>query len=82
MCIHANRFIVHVALQQIANNEWFNTTVVNKNDIRVLSHPLVDTFVSQVTQIINELFPESYPANIFKNITKCRAVEERINTSE
>lgn len=82
VCIHANRFIVHVALQKIANNEWFNTTVVDKNNIRTLSNPFVDAFVPQITQIINELFPESYPANIFKNITKCRAVEERINTSE
>ena len=55
--------------------------IVDKNNIRTLSNPFVDAFVPQITQIINELFPESYPANIFKNITKCRAVEERINTS-
>lgn len=29
---------------------------------------------------MDELFPESYPANIFKNSTKCKQLEEKLNT--
>lgn len=78
VCIHANRFIVHLVLQKFVNNEWFNTEVVDKNNIKTYFMPFVDNFILQITQSINDLFPESYPANIFKNTTKCREVEERI----
>lgn len=82
VCIHANRFIVHLVLQKMANVDRFNTTVLDRDKIRETSDPLVDEFVSKITQIINEVFPESYPANIFKNMTKCRTVKERVNNSK
>ena len=58
------------------------TSVVEKGVLRDRVTPVIDAFVPQITQIINDLFPESYPANIFKNITKCRTVEERINATD
>lgn len=79
VCIHANRFIEHFVLKKIAQEVGFNTMVMDKNCIRQSVMPLINTLVIQTTQFIDELFPESYPANIFKNTTKCKALEEKIN---
>lgn len=80
VCIHANRFILHFVLKHLAQNENFNINVMDKDCIRNSVSPLVEVLVDQTTQLIDELFPESYPANIFKNSTKCKQLEEKFNT--
>lgn len=79
VCIHANRFILHFILKDKGENEKFNMSVIDKDNIRNNVTSLIDMFVDQTTQFIDELFPESYPANIFKNLTKCKQLEEKFN---
>lgn len=55
-------------------------SVIDKDSIRNSVISLVDVLVDQTTQFMDELFPESYPANIFKNSTKCKQLEEKLNT--
>lgn len=55
-------------------------SVIDKDGIRNEVISLVGVLVDQTTQFIDELFPESYPANIFKNSTKCKRLEEKFNT--
>ena len=59
VCIHANRFILHFVLKEKAQNEKFNMSVLNKDNIRNSVIPLVDVLVEQTTQCMDELFPES-----------------------
>lgn len=80
VCIHANRFILHYILKDKGKNENFYMSVIDKENIRNSVTSLIDVFVDQTTQFIDELFPESYPANIFKNSTKCKQLEEKFNT--
>lgn len=80
VCIHANRFILHFILKDKGQNENFNMSVIDKDCIRNSVISLVDVLVDQTTQFMDELFPESYPANIFKNLTKCNQLEEKLNT--
>ena len=80
VCIHANRFILHFILMDKGKNENFNMSVIDKDSIRNSVISLVDVLVVQITQIMDELFPDSYPANIFKNSTKCKKLEEKVNT--
>lgn len=80
VCIHANRFILHFILRDKGKNENFNISVIDKDSIRNGVLSLVDILVEQTTQFIDELFPESYPANIFKNSTKCKQLEEKFHT--
>lgn len=61
-------------------NENFYMSVIDKDSIRNNVISLVDMFVDQTTKFIDELFPESYPANIFKNSTKCKQLEDKFNT--
>ena len=80
VCIHANRFILHFILKDKGKSENFNISVIDKESIQNGVISLVDVLVDQTTQFIDELFPESYPANIFKNSTKCKQLEEKFNT--
>lgn len=80
VCINANRFILHFILKDKGKNENFNISVIDKNSIQNGVISLVDMLVDQTTQFIDELFPESYPANIFKNSTKCKQLEDKFNT--
>ena len=80
VCIHANRFILHFILKDKEKNENFNMSVIDKDNIRNSVISLLDVFVDRTTQFIDELFPESYPANIFKNSTKCKKLEEKFNS--
>lgn len=79
VCIHANRFILHFVLRDKSQDDSFGTSVVDKDGIRNGIVSLMDTLVERTTHFIDELFSESYPANIFKNIKKCRQLEEKIN---
>lgn len=38
----------------------------------------MDRLINLIKKSIDELYPESYPANVFKNVTKCKAIFERI----
>ena len=82
VCIHANRFIEHFVLQKVSQDDRFNIAVVDKNTIQESIIPLVDNCIIQITGLIGELYPESYPANIFKNTTKCKAMAEKITDLE
>ena len=82
VCIHGNRFIEHFVLQKVSQEDIFNTAVIDKGSIQGTIIPLVDNCLIQTTRIIGELFPESYPANIFKNTTKCKVIAERISDLE
>ena len=55
-------------------------SVIDKDSIRNSVISLVDVLVVQITQFMDELFPDFYPANIFKNSTKCKQLEEKVNT--
>ena len=80
VCIDANSFILHFILKDKGKSENFNISVIDKDRIQNGVISLVDVLVDQTPQFIDELFPESYPANIFKNSTKCKQLEEKFNT--
>ena len=74
------RQVFHFILKKKGKSETFNMSVINKDSLRNSINSLVDELVAQTTQLIDELFPESYPANIFKNSTKCKQLEDKFNT--
>lgn len=82
VCINANRFITHIILQKVHEQSEFSTSVIDKNTIKSNITPFVDSYVSQITQDINELYPDSYTANVFKNTAKCKKLADKINSSE
>lgn len=61
------RHIKHYYFEGQRKNENCSMSVIDKDSIRNSIISLVDVLVDQTTQFMDELFPESYPANIFKN---------------
>lgn len=37
-------------------------------------------YVDAIINAKNDLFPDAYPANIFKNANRCKLIDERIST--
>ncbi|KAA8501559.1 AIPR family protein [Mediterraneibacter catenae] len=76
VCTHGNRFIEHWILQELKNKEGFSERVIGdfEEDVR----NIVDTMVPLIIQQINTYYSESYPANIFKNVTKCKEIERHL----
>ena len=79
--IHGNRFILHSILQEEKNVADFNQRIIDKDIPTDKIKQLIDDLLIQITATINELYADSYPANIFKNIGKCKAIAAAIATA-
>ena len=78
VAVHANRFIEHCVLQSIKTNVRFLSGVIICDTIQEQINTIVDELIPKITTIINTLYAESYPANIFKNVTKCKSIKEQM----
>lgn len=78
VCIHGNRFILHFILRKMQENKQFMLAVMEKELIEQEVNSCIENLVLKTTQYMDSLFPESYPANIFKNATKCKRIEAEI----
>lgn len=78
VCIHANRFILHFILSGKESEKDFCTSILNINVIQEDTETRVEKLVHDITDIMNQLYPESYPANIFKTTNKCKAIAEEL----
>lgn len=80
--VHGNRFIAHCVLQQLKTANDFSTVVIDKDKLQERVRPIAEKLILSLTDAMNDLYSDSYPANIFKNITKCRAMLERIKQAD
>ena len=73
ICSHGNRFIAWAAIRAISLKpaEHFDLPegVIDN---------LVDETVSKTIVAVKAQYPDSYPASLFKNLTKCRALAKVI----
>lgn len=77
-CIHGNRFIEHCVLHYMQRVPGFDTSVLSIDVIGENTQQLVERILPITTDVMNRLFLESYPANIFKNAAKCRAIKDAV----
>lgn len=78
VCIHGNRFIAHHVLQTLKSESGFSAEVIKKENVKVQIISLIDKAIPEIAFYIAELYSESYPANIFKNITKCTEIRKKM----
>jgi hypothetical protein len=73
IAIHGNRFILHLVFKRIGG------AINSTSDLDALNVPyhLGDVLARTIFRA-NELFSTAYPSNLFKNATKCRALEKAI----
>ena len=80
--VHGNRFIAFCVLQQLKKEADFTTSVIPTDELQRRTFPIAEQLVTSVTMAMNDLYSDSYPANIFKNVTKCKAILERMNSAQ
>ena len=78
VCIHGNRFIEYCYLQKFISKEGFNSQIMNIDALSEEVETTIDGKINKICNVLNELFTDSYPANVFKNTSKCRNIYEEI----
>jgi hypothetical protein len=69
ICIHGNRFIEWASMQALALKPGDKYSAVAGN-----VQQIVDATTSKVIAAVKANFQDSYPASLFKNLTKCRTL--------
>jgi len=69
VCVHGNRFIEWAAMQALSQTSGSSPLHVQQ---------IVDSTIVQVIGAVKANFADSYPASLFKNATKCRALAANI----
>lgn len=75
MCaVHGNRFVARQVFRHLELSD-LNNPVFSIDDILGAIPQIAEQTLHDVTDIIDELYPDSYLASLFKNLTKCRQIE-------
>lgn len=81
VAVHLNRLIAHLVFARLPMSDADNPSFdlhINKENAQKLTNELH----LKVSNKANELYPTSYLGSLFKNLTKCRTVCERIAADE
>lgn len=78
--IHGNRFILHIVYQiLLQRNVDFSTRYINNEIIAEIEiEQIYKEIIEKIIVAKQELFPDAYPANIFKNNARCKAIKEKL----
>lgn len=80
VCVHANRFIAYCILQSIKADTNYNNDVLKADYIERIIRAKIDQLIPQIVLHMNDLYSDSsYPANIFKNVGKCKEIYQCIS---
>lgn len=75
---HANKIILHLIYKQL-DKEFFDTSkILTQENIKTIEEKLV-FFLEAVAREANDLYPDSYPANICRTQSKCKEIIDRIS---
>jgi hypothetical protein len=77
VAVHANRFIARMVFRALAPGSLDNPGFDFNVELGRIPG-LVRRILGAVTADVATTFPQSYPASIFKNATKCRDIETRM----
>lgn len=70
--VHGNRFLLHLILKKVKNQEGFQTEYLNVEFINNIVLPLFQTLWESIYTSMEKHFPEAYPAHIFKNVGRLK----------
>lgn len=77
--VHGNRFIAYCVLQQMKKEFALSESVISTEKLQERTQDIAQHIFVTITKAMNVLYSESYPANIFKNVSKCREILEAVN---
>lgn len=73
ICVHGNRFIEWAALRKLGM-----TPPTQFASVASSVHSVVEATVANVVTAVKADFPDSYPASLFKNLSKCKALAAKV----
>lgn len=76
--VHGNRVVSHVVFARLSLASLQNADCDMKPLI-AHARQLTSIAVREIAENVNNLYPESYLASLFKNRTKCEAVVRAMN---
>ena len=77
-CVHANRLIEHIVLQVKKEETSFSQSVIDiANEIGSIT-TLLNIIIPAISNELETTFVDSYPANVFKNQAKTKAIEDAV----
>lgn len=76
-CVHGNRLIEHIVLQQVKRKSSFSTSVLEILTVNSEIEEIVEKVLPIVANELDSTYSDSYPANVFKNQTKCKEILEK-----
>ena len=72
--VHGNRFITYLVLQQIKTFQNFDYKMIPRDELSRDVDTICAALVPNVIDAMNTVLPEAYPANIFKNVGRCKSL--------
>jgi hypothetical protein len=70
IAIHGNRFVLHIVFHRLTN-EGPQSFADENERTSVISKLVTDSLAATISNILQH-YPAAYPANLFKNASKCR----------
>lgn len=72
--VHGNRFLLHMIFEELRKNNTFNEKYINIDEDTIKK--LVVKYIELIAAVKNKLYPDAYPASIFKNVGRCKEIKE------
>ncbi|MDZ8187190.1 MAG: AIPR family protein [Nostoc sp. ChiSLP02] len=75
--IHSNRFVLHLVYKALPDSFFSissDLSSVQMNEVKIITSKFLESIISETSN----LYPNSYPANTFRNVAKCQEIVEKI----
>ena len=70
--VHGNRYLLHIVLGRIKEMDGFSTQYISKEQVETYVDSAFVEVWESIYASMEEHFPDSYPAHIFKNVGRLR----------
>lgn len=77
IAVHSNRFILHIVYKSLPSSFFSSSSDLTPLQSKEIEE-YTSNFLENVVTEINNLYPNSYPANIFRNLAKCQEIIDRV----
>lgn len=76
--VHGNRLILHLMLHQLKQLPDYGVTMIDRSVLEKKVEEWCPSIIEKVIDKMNTIYPDAYPANIFKNVGRCREIVNAI----
>ena len=73
--VHGNRYILHCVLKEMKKRTDYSVRFLNDEEIQATVFDLCETKWETIFEAMENVLPDAYPANIFKNVGRLREIE-------